>query len=515
MLLALLFTVAVYAVAGPIEGGDARTFPIRAAATDEHSTDPAARLAWFHDEAYRARLKYADHLHLNVDHIKASRKRAVQVKNWGSSYSVQIDIGTPPQTFDAFIDTGSSDLWVVGRCQDSKECGMSKPFVPTDSTSYQGTGRLFNITYLKGETLGEWAADVVAIDGVGIRTMFGVADHVTEWGTQQSALMGFAMVNSSLGGETPWWQTASERWTDKRWGMYLARTANWTDALNNPSVNGGELTFGGVDQAKMASDPTYYQVGPTAATDGLRFWTIASQGLALHGRVVTPLTVSATTDSGTSLIMGPDTDVRAFYKAIDPNAVAFSDGSYAYECGPGGNINASFVFGSPDRPDLGQPMRFNIWDGDLVWFSGSRDDFASLGMQIPSFLNGDRYCIGNIMGWDDPTVQGSWLVGSPFLRNVYSIYQTQPVRHGFAPLTPEADIKYGETYDPIQSGTGGGAGNSPHSPNVGGGNVTADGQGTAVVPSGAPSGAAVVPNGAGRLGVSALVVMCAILIFTL
>ncbi|BEI85788.1 hypothetical protein CcaverHIS002_0600750 [Cutaneotrichosporon cavernicola] len=509
MLPALLFTVAVSAAAGPMAGRDARTLPIRAAATDEHSTDPAARLAWFHDEADRARLKYADHLHLNVDHIKASRKRAVQLKNWGDSYSVQIDIGTPPQTFDAFVDTGSSDLWVVAQCQDSRECGMSKPFVPANSTSYQGTGQLFNITYLKGETLGEWAADVVAIDGVGIRTMFGVADYVTAWGSQQSALMGFALVNSSMGGETTWWQAASEQWTDKRWGMYLARTANWTDAQFNPSVNGGELTFGGVDQSKMASEPTYYQVGPNATAGGVRLWTIVSQGLALHGSVVTPSTVSATTDSGTSLIMGPDADVRRFYEAINTNVVAFSDGSYVYECGPGGNINASFVFGSPDAPDFGQPMRFNIWDGDLVSFSGTRDDFASSGMQLPSFMKGERYCIGNIVGWNDPTVKDSWVVGSPFLRNVYSIYQAEPVRHGFAPLTPEADVKYGEAYDPIQSGTGGGGGNSPDSPDVGGGNGPADGPGTTVM----PSGATAVPNSAGRLDVSALLVMSAILIF--
>jgi cathepsin D len=86
-----------------------------------------------------------------------------------------VDIGTPPQTFDTFIDTGSSDLWVVTRCQDAAECGMSKPFVPADSSSYKPTGRVFNITYIKGETLGEWGEDVVSVGGVAHRTLFGKA----------------------------------------------------------------------------------------------------------------------------------------------------------------------------------------------------------------------------------------------------------------------------------------------------------------------------------------------------
>lgn len=91
---------------------------------------------------------------------------------------MQVDIGTPPQSFDTFIDTGSADLWVVGRCQDHRECGMSKPFTPAESTSYQATGRLFNISYIKGETSGEWAEDVVSVGGVGIRTMFGASPRL-------------------------------------------------------------------------------------------------------------------------------------------------------------------------------------------------------------------------------------------------------------------------------------------------------------------------------------------------
>ncbi|KLT46348.1 acid protease [Cutaneotrichosporon oleaginosum] len=487
----LLLTAA--AAATPADG--IRTFAVRNAQSDAYSADPATRMAWFHEEGTRVRLKYAERLGLNVDAIKASRKRStVQVQNWGSSYSVQVDIGTPPQTFDTFIDTGSSDLWVVGRCQDPRECGMSKPFVPKDSSSFQGTGRIFNITYLKGETVGEWVEDVVSVGGVGIRTMFGLADYLTEWSTEQSALMGLGFQDASTGGEMPWWQAASANWTEKRWGMYLARTANWTDAVSNPSPQGGELTFGGIDRSKFYGDASFYSL---ASRRGL--WTIPSQGIALQGRILDPTTVLATTDSGTSIIMGPDAAVLAFYRAIDPRAVAFSDGSWAYECGPGGNINASFAFGTPNEPGFGPPRLFEMWDGDLVFFSGTRAEFATAGVRLPPFMMGERYCIGNVMSWNDDTVSNYWLIGSPFLRNVYSIYETTPIRHGFAPLSFEFNLKYGDTYNPIQGGDGAsGGGNSPHSPSAGGGNVTTDaGQGGGQ--------ATTKPSGAGRSGVAMLV----------
>jgi hypothetical protein len=78
MLPALLLLAASAAAAADAGAGGARTFPIRNAKTGEHSADPAARLAWLHDQAYHARLKYADRLGLNVNAIKASRKRDVQ-----------------------------------------------------------------------------------------------------------------------------------------------------------------------------------------------------------------------------------------------------------------------------------------------------------------------------------------------------------------------------------------------------------------------------------------------------
>lgn len=97
----------------------------------------------------------------------------LRLKNWGSSYTVSTDIGTPPQTFDSMIDTGSGDFWVIERCMNQTECGQSKPFDETKSSTFKGTQTVYNISYLSGETSGYWAQDVVAIGDQSNTTWFG------------------------------------------------------------------------------------------------------------------------------------------------------------------------------------------------------------------------------------------------------------------------------------------------------------------------------------------------------
>lgn len=134
---------------------------------------------WMHCVAFPSRVRgvrlgaWAAVIHRCCCVVSSGLALTPRVKNWGSSYSIQVDIGTPPQSLDTFIDTGSADLWVIGSCHDETECGMSKLFNTAQSSTYRDTGRVFEIRYLKGETLGTTGEDVVSVGGDGIRTMFG------------------------------------------------------------------------------------------------------------------------------------------------------------------------------------------------------------------------------------------------------------------------------------------------------------------------------------------------------
>lgn len=94
------------------------------------------------------------------------RRGAASHPLWNSAplgYIIDVELGTPPQTFTVQLDTGSADLWVPSsNCGPTTGC-YGKTFDHTQSSTFKNISQPFNIVYGLGSDNGSYVKDVVKI----------------------------------------------------------------------------------------------------------------------------------------------------------------------------------------------------------------------------------------------------------------------------------------------------------------------------------------------------------------
>ncbi|KAI6234909.1 Peptidase A1 domain-containing protein [Aphelenchoides fujianensis] len=198
-------------------------------------------------------------------HLRAHRNDVARqpfYDYYDAEYLGQITIGTPEQIFNVVLDTGSSNLWVVDTTCKGQPCSGKDQFKSKSSTTYAENGKKFKIQYGSGSVKGFLGADTVALGDKGgpqlviPSTTFGQATHLSDDfdGDAADGILGLAFRSIAEDDVQPVFQHAVELGLvdNPIFTVWLKR-----DGGDAQGENGGQITYGDIDNDHCESDITY------------------------------------------------------------------------------------------------------------------------------------------------------------------------------------------------------------------------------------------------------------------
>ncbi|KAF7295310.1 Signal recognition particle binding protein [Mycena indigotica] len=316
------------------------------------------------------------------------------------TYNVKAGIGEPPQLFEYVLDTGSSDFWVCdSSCQDS-DCKAVTCFSSDASNTLIDAQLPFNLNYLAGRVRGEIVYDTVSFGSYRIKNQaLATVFQTAELGLASSMTSGIlglcfpasAAISSAAGATLLENLMSSFNPAQRFFAFHLPRMSGSSD----PNAS---FTIGKLDP-QLAPNPSLLATSPVIRT-GPRYdyWKLSILRLTLNGvpfeisssRIPSASYPIAVLDSGTTLILGPVADVKAFYRLLGEGA------RYSPETGYQSLANR--------LPNM---------------------SFTQLTLHGLEGADGG-WCTGGIQG-NDKVNSADWLLGDTFLRNVYAVHYYEPV----------------------------------------------------------------------------------------
>jgi len=295
------------------------------------------------------------------------------------------------------FDTGSSNLWVPNK----KPLFTSKNiYTHAKSSTYKKNGTVFKIMYGSGPVSGVYSADDVAIGSLKLKDFtFAEIDKTSGLGVAYSlgkfdGILGMGWDSISVGGVPTVMNAliASGQLEKSVFGFYLGN--------NQP----GELEIGDVDEKHYKGDFTYFPLNDES------YWQVPLDGVRLG---TDPKSLSSTKkaiiDSGTSLLAGPISEVKAIMTKIGATMVMGK--AWSVSC-------------DKDIPDLSFTLGGKA-------FSLKKDDLV--------LQKQGNTCLLGIQGIDVPAPRGPlWILGDVFMRQHYCLFDWGNKRMGFAEVVTAA-----------------------------------------------------------------------------
>jgi hypothetical protein len=227
----------------------------------------------------------------------------VEVKDYmNTQYFIDVQVGTPAQTFTVVPDTGSSNLWLYSKKCMAVPCWYHTLYDSAASSTYTKDGSAFDISYGSGSIKGFVSKDVATLGDISAPMSFGEITGVSGmafYASQMSGILGLAYDSISVDNLKTWLMAANI--TDHSFTFYIH---------NNPDES--YMTIPGMDSANPLETIETHNVVEQ------KYWALALTSLQQAGKNKIPAgDYKAVIDSGTSLLVGPKAIIDPFIQGID------------------------------------------------------------------------------------------------------------------------------------------------------------------------------------------------------
>ncbi|KAK4252040.1 aspartic peptidase domain-containing protein [Corynascus novoguineensis] len=312
------------------------------------------------------------------------------------SYFIRVLVGSAQQPVFMLLDTGAANSWIMGSDCKSAACELHDTFDPSSSKSWKLEKTSFAIEYGSGSVSGVVGQDTASFAGITHDLEFGVANYTTDEFRHFAfdGIFGLGLSDSATG---TFLRTLKEKKVLDQ--VIVSISLN----RHSDGPNHGQVTFGGIDKTQYTGEITYHNVGAEQKKKGE--WAITLDDVHLNGKAAGIASKPAYIDTGTSFIFAPEKDLDALFKAI-PGSTSVEAGDYIEYRVP---------------CDTTLPI--------LLTFSGVNYAISSEDWVVPGGDDNNK-CLANLYGHE--VNEGTWLVGDTFLKNVYSVFDADKMRIGFA-----------------------------------------------------------------------------------
>ncbi|KAG5365507.1 Acid protease [Yarrowia sp. C11] len=328
-------------------------------------------------------------------------------------YEATVSVGSPGQQIKLLLDTGSSDMWVLGQDVDcgggflsqGVDCTISGVFDTSKSSTYQKNESMpFDVKYSDGsESKGSYGTDNLGLGGTTLKDFtFAVADTASDG----QAVLGIGPIENeqSLYTDNP---IAYANLPMALMMEGVTKSSAFSLWLNDKDELKGSILFGGYDRAKV--DGKLFTVPIVNLNPGgkgrSREYNVGLDSITVGGKSVGSST-PALLDSGTTLCNLPQDMVDAILGQFSDVSNSLRTGYYT-KCSnvPQGSID--FVFSgnklTVELADLMKPLENP--DGSKITTDGEQ----ACGILVTA-------------NTDSHSISDSVVLGASFLRSAYVVY---------------------------------------------------------------------------------------------